>query len=102
MKPAADKLAELLESIEINSPSIPVINNVDVAQETDTAAIKQALVRQLYSPVRWTETVQFMAEQGVESVAEVGAGKVLAGLIKRIDKSVSAVSVNTVASVEAL
>lgn len=102
MKPAADKLAVLLESIDINSPSIPVINNVDVAQETDAAAIKQALVRQLYSPVRWTETVQFMAEQGVDSVAEVGAGKVLAGLIKRIDKSVSAVSVNTVASVEAL
>ena len=83
MKPAADKLAELLESIDFNTPTIPVINNVDVAQETDAATIKQALVRQLYSPVRWTETVQFMAEQGVESVAEVGAGKVLAGLIKR-------------------
>ncbi|WP_273993210.1 ACP S-malonyltransferase [Vibrio parahaemolyticus] len=101
MKPAADKLAVALESIEFNTPQLPVINNVDVAAETDPAKIKDALVRQLYSPVRWTESVQLMSEQGVENLLELGPGKVLTGLTKRIVKTLSAATVNDVASLEA-
>ncbi|HHC6586100.1 TPA: ACP S-malonyltransferase [Vibrio parahaemolyticus] len=101
MKPAADKLAVALESIEFNTPQLPVINNVDVAAETDPAKIKDALVRQLYSPVRWTESVQLMSEQGVENLLELGPGKVLTGLTKRIVKTLSAAAVNDVTSLEA-
>ncbi|TOM79956.1 ACP S-malonyltransferase [Vibrio parahaemolyticus] len=101
MKPAADKLAVALESIEFNTPQLPVINNVDVAAETDPAKIKDALVRQLHSPVRWTESVQLMNEQGVENLLELGPGKVLTGLTKRIVKTLSAAAVNDVASLEA-
>ncbi len=102
MKPAADKLAVALESIEFNTPSLPVINNVDVIAETDPAKIKDALVRQLYSPVRWTEGVQLMSEQGVEKLLELGPGKVLTGLTKRIVKSLTAAAVNDVASLDAV
>ncbi len=101
MKPAADKLAVALESIEFNTPALPVINNVDVVAETDPAKIKEALVRQLYSPVRWTESVQKMSDQGVESLLEFGPGKVLTGLTKRIVKTLSGAAVNDVASLEA-
>jgi [acyl-carrier-protein] S-malonyltransferase len=101
MKPAAEKLAVALESIEFNTPQLPVINNVDVAAETDPAKIKDALVRQLYNPVRWTESVELMSEQGVENLLELGPGKVLTGLTKRIVKSLSAAAVNDVTSLEA-
>ncbi|OXY82587.1 ACP S-malonyltransferase [Oceanimonas doudoroffii] len=100
MKPAADKLAETLGAMSFNAPAVPVINNVDVKPETDPAAIKDALVRQLYSPVRWTETVETMAEQGVTLALEVGPGKVLTGLAKRIDKRVEGLAVNDDASLE--
>ncbi|HHX8495131.1 ACP S-malonyltransferase [Vibrio diabolicus] len=101
MKPAAEKLAVALESIEFNSPQLPVINNVDVVAETDPAKIKDALVRQLHSPVRWTETVELMHEQGVEQLLELGPGKVLTGLTKRIVKTLAAAAVNDVASLDA-
>jgi [acyl-carrier-protein] S-malonyltransferase len=101
MKPAAEKLAVALEAIEFNAPSVPVINNVDVAAETDPAKIKDALVRQLHSPVRWTEGVEKMSEQGVEKLLELGPGKVLTGLTKRIVKTLSAAAVNDAASLEA-
>ncbi|MCF6456129.1 ACP S-malonyltransferase [Pseudoalteromonas sp. MMG024] len=94
MKPAADKLAADLEAITFNTPEISVINNVDVATETASEAIKDALVRQLYSPVRWTETVQKLAQDGLTTTYEFGPGKVLTGLAKRIDKSVSCAAVN--------
>ncbi|MBE4617807.1 ACP S-malonyltransferase [Vibrio navarrensis] len=102
MKPAADKLAIALESIEFNAPQIPVINNVDVVAETDPAKIKDALVRQLYSPVRWTESVELMSNQGVEKLLEMGPGKVLTGLTKRIVKSLEAAAVNDMASLDAV
>ena len=102
MKPAADKLAEALANITFSAPIIPVINNVDVVAPTDVASIKNALVRQLYCPVRWTETVEAMASQGVEHLVECGPGKVLTGLTKRINKSISAQAVNDVASFAAL
>ena len=102
MKDAADKLAEELNSIEFNTPEIKVVNNVDVKAEQEPEAIKQALVRQLYSPVRWTETIQHFASVGVTESYEFGPGKVLSGLVKRIDKSVSCVSVGDAASLEGL
>ena len=84
MRPAAVKLAEYLKSVTINTPQIPVIHNADVAAYNDAAQIKDALVRQLYSPVRWVETLQAIHAQGFTSSAECGPGKVLAGLTKRI------------------
>lgn len=101
MKPAADKLAVALEAITFNAPSVPVVNNVDVKCESEGAAIRSALVRQLYSPVRWTESVEFIAAQGVEQLLEVGPGKVLTGLTKRIVDSLSAAAVNDSASLSA-
>ncbi|MGS2720061.1 ACP S-malonyltransferase [Paraglaciecola aestuariivivens] len=102
MQPAADKLANLLLKLEFKAPQVPVINNVDVANPSDPEAIKQALVKQLYSPVRWTETVQKLAELGVEQLLEVGPGKVLTGLTKRIDKSLSSSAVNSLDTVQSL
>ncbi|MCE9687495.1 ACP S-malonyltransferase [Shewanella sp. AS16] len=102
MKPAADKLAQALENIVFSSPSIRVINNVDVASPASAAEIKDALVRQLYCPVRWSETVEKMAAEGISQLVECGPGKVLTGLTKRINKSVSAQAVNDTASFAAL
>ncbi|MDG2958236.1 ACP S-malonyltransferase [Exercitatus varius] len=101
MKPAADQLAVSLESVAIKAPSIAVINNVDVKTENGADAIRTALVRQLYSPVRWTETVEKMAAQGIEVLLEMGPGKVLTGLTGRIVKELSAQAVNDVKSLEA-
>ncbi len=102
MKSASEKLAEVLESVEIASPVIPVFNNVDVKCEEDPAKIKDALVRQLYCPVRWTDIVVAMADAGVESQLEMGPGKVLTGTVKRIDKRIEGVSVNTPATIQEL
>ena len=86
MKPAADKLAEALQNINIATPKIRVIHNADVVSYDNSAQIKDALVRQLYSPVRWTETVNSLVDEGITESAECGPGKVLAGLAKRIRK----------------
>ncbi|MDP8773022.1 ACP S-malonyltransferase [Serratia marcescens] len=101
MKPAADKLAVALQDITFNAPQVPVVNNVDVRTENDPEAIRSALVRQLYSPVRWTESVEFIAAQGVTSLLEVGPGKVLTGLTKRIVDTLTAAAVNDTASLSA-
>lgn len=95
MSDAATKLAEELNKISFSSPKINIINNVDVVKEQSEDAIKAALVRQLYSPVRWSETVTQIVSDGITKVIEVGPGKVLQGLNKRIDKSISSVSMNT-------
>lgn len=102
MKPAADKLADALVSLTLNAPQIPVINNVDVQEETNPANIRLALVRQLYSPVRWTETVEKMAKEGITTLYEIGPGKVLTGLTSRIMKELNAKAVNDVASFDAV
>ncbi len=102
MKPAADQLSVSLESITLKAPVVAVLNNVDVKAETDAVAIRNALVRQLYSPVRWTETVEKMAQNGVEVLVEVGPGKVLNGLTKRIVDSLQTVSVNDVKSLDSV
>ncbi|MEC6882497.1 ACP S-malonyltransferase [Photobacterium piscicola] len=101
MKPAADKLAIALEGLAFSAPTVPVINNADVATETDPVAIKLALVKQLYNPVRWTESVERMAAEGVEELLEMGPGKVLTGLTKRIDRALGGAAVNDVASLTA-
>jgi len=101
MKPAAERLAERLQGIEISVPAIPVINNADVASAESAEAIRDALVRQLYSPVRWVETIQKMAADGVDSLIECGPGKVLVGLNKRIVKEMNAAAVFDTATLDA-
>ena len=102
LKPASDRLRDYLQGVTFATPAIPLINNVDVAMVTDAAAIKDALVRQAASPVRWVETVQTMASQGVERVIECGPGKVLSGLVKRIQGDLATDAINDQASMDAL
>jgi len=85
LKPASDRLREYMANLEFAAPRIPLINNVDVATVSDPESIKDALVRQAASPVRWVEIIQKLAAQGTTHVIECGPGKVLAGLIKRIN-----------------
>ena len=93
LQPASEKLKTYLANIEFKAPTISVINNVDVEILNDPAAIKDALVRQAAKPVRWQETIQKMASQGITQVVECGPGKVLAGLTKRINDQVTGVPV---------
>ena len=102
MKPAADQLSVSLESITLKEAGVSVLNHVDAKNEMEADAIRNALVRQLYSPVRWTETVEKMAQNGVEVLVEVGPGKVLNGLTKRIADSLQSVSVNDVKSLDSV
>ena len=101
IRPAADKLASRLAELNFKEPQIPVVNNVDVAIETDPARIKDALIRQAFNPVRWVETIQKMAVLGVLTVVECGPGKVLAGLTKRCADGVVGVAMADVAAIEA-
>lgn len=100
LKPASDQLREYLASVNVLVPAIPVINNVDVAVVNEPAQIKDALVRQAAGAVRWVESVQAIAAQGVTHVVECGPGKVLAGLTKRIDGNLIGASVFDPASLE--
>jgi [acyl-carrier-protein] S-malonyltransferase len=100
MKPAAEQLTNVLNGITFHPAVIPVVNNVDVSVAQSAEQIKDALIRQLYSPVRWTESVEYLAAQGALQMIEMGAGKVLSGLIKRINKDVTSVSVLDVASLQ--
>jgi len=102
LKPASDRLRDYLQGVTFTAPAIPLINNVDVAVVSDAAAIKDALVRQAASPVRWVETVQTMASLGVERVIECGPGKVLSGLVKRIHGELATDAINDQASMDAL
>ncbi len=89
MREAAARLEQRLSTIPVSTPATPVLNNVDVKAETDPAAIRDALVRQLYSPVRWVETIEFISAQSVDTVVECGPGKVLAGLNRRIARNMT-------------
>ena len=100
MQPAAEKLAAALNEVDVQPPRIRVIHNADVAAHAEPAKIKDALVRQLYSPVRWTETVQLLVREGITQSAECGPGKVLAGLAKRIDKEAACTALVSQGSVE--
>ncbi len=93
MTGAAEKLADQLTALTLNKPNIPIINNVDVAVVDSADSIQSALAKQLHQPVRWVETVQKMAADGVDSMIECGPGKVLSGLNKRITKEISALPV---------
>ncbi len=95
MQDAADAMAEKLSGITINTPACPVWSNARAVTLTEAADIRDALVEQLVSPVRWTETVQQLSKQGVNQAIEMGPGKVLAGLVRRIDKNISVASVQT-------
>ncbi len=101
IRPAADKLAARLDELTLNAPRIQVINNVDVAIESEPSRIKDALIRQAYNPVRWVETIQKMAAIGVSTVAECGPGKVLAGLTKRCADGVTGIALADAAAIEA-
>lgn len=101
MQPAAEKLAARLAGVAISAPRIPVVNNVDVAMVSDPAAIRDALVRQAASPVRWVETMRAMQASGVSHVFECGPGKVLAGLVKRCAEGVQGGAMSDLAGVDA-
>jgi [acyl-carrier-protein] S-malonyltransferase len=102
LKPASDRLRDYLAGVNFSQPTIQLINNVDVAIESDPAAIRDALVRQAASPVRWVETVQTMATLGVSRVVECGPGKVLTGLVKRINGDLIGEAIVDQASMEAV
>jgi [acyl-carrier-protein] S-malonyltransferase len=97
MAPAAEQLAARLADITINAPAIPVLNNVDVKAESDPTAIRDALRRQLFCPVRWVDTINAIAGQGILQLVECGPGKVLAGLNKRINREMTAYTTSDVA-----
>ena len=101
IRPAADRLAARLAELDFKAPTIPVVNNVDVSIESDPAKIKDALIRQAYSPVRWVETMQKIATMNVTTVAECGPGKVLSGLVKRCADTLVGVALADLASIEA-
>lgn len=101
MQPAAERLAEELRQVNFNAPEVPVINNVDVAIETDPERIRDALVRQLYQPVRWVEVVEKLKAEGIAQTYECGPGKVLAGLIKRIDRELPCQALDNEAAFQA-
>ena len=100
MQPAAERLKGYLEKVPISPPRVALVNNVDVETENDPARIRDALVRQAASPVRWAETIRRMAAEGVTHVLECGPGKVLAGLVKRIDGNLQGVALADKASLE--
>ena len=102
LKPASDRLRDYLANVNFSQPAIQLINNVDVAIVNDPAAIKDALVRQAASPVRWVESVQKMAAMGITRVVECGPGKVLTGLVKRIDGNLIGEAIVDQASLDAV
>ncbi len=101
MKPAADALARHLQDVALQPPAVPVLHNATVAEAGSPEALREALVRQLYSPVRWVETVQAMAARGATQVAECGPGKVLAPLVKRIQGDVQGLALSDEAAIMA-
>ncbi|NIR32370.1 MAG: ACP S-malonyltransferase [Gammaproteobacteria bacterium] len=101
MRPAAERLAERLDATVLAAPSAAVLHNVDAAPHEDAAELRAALREQLYNPVRWVDTIQRMAQEGVDTVIECGPGKVLAGLVKRIDRRITALPLPDAKTLEA-
>lgn len=102
MQPAADAMADALADAQINAPLVPVVANVIASQTTDPNEIRKLLVEQVTGMVRWRESVLYMKEQGVSEMVELGAGKVLSGLIRRIDREISCTSAGTPEGIDAL
>jgi [acyl-carrier-protein] S-malonyltransferase len=100
MQPAAERMRRLLDETAIVAPAVPVLHNADVAAFDDAGQIRDALVRQLYSPVRWVETIRHMKQQGVRRIVECGPGKVLTGLARRIDRDLTAIAVHDTPSLQ--
>jgi [acyl-carrier-protein] S-malonyltransferase len=100
MKPAAERLAGVLESVPMNDAGVPVVANVTAQPVTEAGEIRRLLAEQVYSPVLWEDSVRWLIEQGVDTFVEIGSGTVLAGLIKKVDKTVSVVSINSLAAME--
>lgn len=101
MKPAAERLREKLSQTTLLAPQIPLVNNIDVAVEADPDRIRDALYRQAFGPVRWVECVQAIRARGIDTLIECGPGKVLAGLVKRIDKALDARAIGGVGDFQA-
>jgi [acyl-carrier-protein] S-malonyltransferase len=99
MRPAAERLRAHLEAVSFGQPVVPVVNNIDVAVEVDAAAIRDALYRQAFGPVRWVECVQAIKVRGVSTLVECGPGKVLAGMVKRIDADMTGLAIYDPATV---
>ncbi|WP_409341011.1 ACP S-malonyltransferase [Paenibacillus sp. MBLB4367] len=100
MKPASEKLAEALGKAEVSVAQVPVVANVNARPVTDPAQIRGLLVEQVYSPVLWEDSVNWLIAEGVDTFFEIGSGTVLAGLIKKIDKNVKVVSINSIEAIE--
>ena len=101
MREAANRLAEAMNGLAWSAPQLPIVQNVDAEVRTDIASIRDALVRQLYLPVQWTQCVETLVARGATRIAECGPGKVLTGLVKRIDKSVDARALGTPSDLDA-
>lgn len=94
MKPAASKLAEVLQQIEIKNAQVPVVANVTATSVTDAEDIKEKLIQQVYSPVLWEDTVNYLLNEGVDTFIEIGSGNVLSGLVKKVNRKVSVFAIN--------
>jgi len=101
MKSAADAMQEALDKVTLSTPRVPLVANVLASEITNPADIKQRLVEQVTAMVRWRESVQYMKTQGVDMSVECGTGKVLAGLVRRIDREMTGLALNTPADIEA-
>jgi [acyl-carrier-protein] S-malonyltransferase len=95
MRPAADRFETVLDAVDLRAPDVPVVHNLDATVSTDAATIRQKLMRQIYSPVRWTDCVTTIRSHGVDRLLECGPGNVLAGLVRRIDRSLDVVGIGT-------
>lgn len=100
MKAAAERLADELNNVTFNAPTVPVVVNVTAAPVTDPEEIRQLLVRQVYSPVLWQDSIEWLIANGVDTIFEIGSGSVLAGLIRKIDKTVKVININSLESVQ--
>jgi [acyl-carrier-protein] S-malonyltransferase len=102
MRPAAERLEGVLAEVSMTDASVPLVANVTAQTVTEAATIRRLLAEQVYSPVLWEDSVRFLIDQGVDTFVEIGSGTVLAGLIKKVDKSVTVISVNSAAALEAV
>lgn len=102
MKAAADRLADELKSVTFNAPEVPVIVNVTAEPVTDPELIRELLVRQVYSPVLWQDSIEWLIADGVDTFVEIGSGSVLSGLIRKINKTVKVININNLESVQAI
>jgi [acyl-carrier-protein] S-malonyltransferase len=102
MQPAADEMAEALSQVTMEAPAVPVVANMTAEPVRDAETVRRLLVEQVTGMVRWRESVAYMRREGVEQIVELGAGKVLSGLVKRIDREIAGQSVQSPAELEAL